>query len=180
MTMKKITDFDLSNKYARYAARKAGFDVPMVRRGPKPPELDSLIDKSGDCWEWLGKKNQWGYGKLSRNGKTMLAHREVYERENGPLPSGTVLMHKCDNPACVNPSHLAIGSHVLNQADKVSKDRQAKGERISSAKLSEEDVCDIRKLYQPRVVTYRMLADEYGVSKDTIQKAIRGINWKHL
>jgi hypothetical protein len=89
-------------------------------------------------------------------------------------------MHICDNPACCNPNHIVLGTHADNQKDKFEKNRQAKGEKNGFSLLTNEQVLEARKKYKPRLVTYKMLAKEYGVCKDTMQKAIRGINWKHL
>ena len=89
-------------------------------------------------------------------------------------------MHACDNTRCCNPKHLLIGTHVDNQADKYKKNRQAKGEKNGQSLLSDVQVLQAREKYKPRLVTYKMLAKEYGVCKDTMQKAIRGIYWKHI
>jgi hypothetical protein len=180
VNVKTLNDFDLTDRGGRYQARKAGFDVPKRRAGMRSVDVDALIDKSGYCWEWLGAKNQWGYGRFTRDYKQIMAHRDVYERVNGVIPAGGVLMHKCDNPGCVNPDHLEVGTHSLNQADKTLKGRQAKGEQKGQSILTEAQVLEIRSKYRPRLVTYAMLAHEYGVSRDTLQKAVRGIYWKHL
>lgn len=151
-----------------------------MKPGPKRKDFYFYVDKSGDCWNWIGTKNQWGYGRFTRNYKQVFAHREAYEMEFGKLEPGSVVLHKCDNPGCVRPDHLFLGSHSSNQADKVSKNRQAKGSKIGSSVLKEGQVIEIRKKYSFRKVAYKDLAVEYGVCKDTIQKAVRGINWGHL
>ena len=88
-------------------------------------------------------------------------------------------MHTCDTPNCVNPDHIKLGTHVDNQKDKFNKNRQAKGEKIATSKLTQKDVFDARNTYKNEKVTYKQLAAKYGVCKDTMQKAIRGINWSH-
>lgn len=113
-------------------------------------------------------------------GRGIRAHRYVLEHVQGLNIDGKVVLHTCDNPACCNPDHLVVGTHVDNQADKTAKDRQAKGERNGSSVLTEQQVKDMRKKYKFRFCTYKMLAEEYGVSKDTVQKAVRGIYWKHI
>lgn len=178
--MKKLTDFDLSTRSGRFRARKAGFDVPKRKAGMKPVDVESLIDKNGECWEWLGKKDRCGYGTFGKNYKGVKAHREMYERHYGKIPEGSILLHSCDNPGCVNPSHLSIGTHQDNQRDKFEKDRQAKGETVGSSKLTEKQVIEMREMYSFRKCTYKDLALKYGVSKDTVQKAVRGIYWRHL
>jgi hypothetical protein len=179
--MKTIEDFDLMTRSGRYQARKYGLDVPKQKPGPKPNDFWSLIDKKSEdeCWNWLGAVNQWGYGRYCNNGAHM-AHRFAYEIIYGVSIEGFVAMHKCDNPRCCNVKHLEIGTHADNQGDKVKKNRQAKGEQQGTSKLTEKQVKQAREKYKPKIVTYKMLAKEYGVCKDTMQKAIRGIYWKHL
>lgn len=179
--MKTIEHFDLLTRAGRYQARKHGFDVPKQKAGPKPSEFWTLIDKKSEseCWNWLGEVNQWGYGRYRNNG-THMAHRYAYEIVYGLSIKGFVAMHKCDNPRCCNPKHLELGTHADNQNDKFIKNRQAKGVQVGTSKLTEQQVKEAREKYKPKVVTYKMLAEEYGVCKDTIQKAIRGIYWRHL
>jgi hypothetical protein len=146
------------------------------------PDFWSFIDiKSDDeCWPWLRKLNKWGYGRYRVGNFNAMAHRYAYQLKTGKNIDGYVAMHICDNPACCNPKHLVIGTHADNQADKYKKNRQAKGEENGQSLLTESQVVEARKKYKPRVVTYKMLANEYGVCKDTMQKAIRGIYWRHL
>ncbi len=82
----------------------------------------SVSDNNG-CWNWLGCKLPSGYGKVGRNGKTYLAHRYVYQEMFGEIPNGIVVMHKCDNPSCVNPDHLSVGTQKDNQDDCRAKGR---------------------------------------------------------
>jgi hypothetical protein len=172
--------FDLTTREGRYHARRAGLDVPMRKRGRKPKAFDSLIQRGEGCWLWVGGKNRDGYGTYYVDGLRKMAHRHAWELVNGPIPSGMVLLHECDQPACCNPAHLRVGTHAENIADKVQKSRQAKGERTAQSVLTTEQVLEMRRLYKFRVVTYKMLAVQFGVCKDTVQKAIRGINWGHL
>lgn len=139
------------------------------------------IRSKNECWNWLGAINKDGYGRICYNGTHHFSHRLVlsFFHPRKKL-DGKIVMHICDNTKCCNPKHLVVGSHVDNQMDKVRKNRQAKGEKNGQSILTEQQVRAARKKYKPHVVTYQMIANEYGVSKDTIQKAIRGIYWKHL
>ncbi len=83
-----------------------------------------------DCWEWLAGRNRRGYGKFKMRRKTRPAHRVAYEMHIGPIPDGILVCHRCDNPGCVNPAHLFLGTAQDNMSDKVAKNRQSKGRDV--------------------------------------------------
>ena len=180
--MKTINDFDLTCKYQRHQARKAGFDVPKRKPGIKQEDFWFWVNvkTENECWPWLGTLNQWGYGRYRINGFFGMAHRIAYEKTTSKNIKGLIAMHICDNPKCCNPKHIALGTHADNQADKVAKNRQAKGESNGQSILTEQQVFEARQKYATTKLSYKKLAEEYGVHTDTMQKAIRGINWKHL
>ena len=101
-------------------------------------------EKTDSCWNWTGTKHQYGYGIFIVKNKSLRAHRFSYELHKGPIPTGLVVLHSCDNPLCVNPDHLSVGTRGDNNRDAVSKGRNAFGERNGHAKLSAQDVEDIR------------------------------------
>lgn len=111
----------------------------------------------------------------------MPVHRFSFILHNGSVPTGLVL-HRCDNPKCVNPDHLFLGDDAANAADKVSKGRQARGEMSKQSDLSEEDVRFIRSRYKPwhREFGQAALARRFGVSTQTIYDIIRLRYWRHV
>lgn len=121
-----------------------------------------------------------GYGRIySGHGESrsiLLAHRLSYEIAFGPIPEGMHVRHRCDYPACVNPTHLVIGTHGDNMRDMAERGRAARnfGTASGRAVLTEEQVAEIRRRY----VTHRQLATEFGVTVDAIRSALHG--WKHI
>ncbi len=128
-----------------------------------------------ECWPWRGKLNTYGYGELKADCKRRLAHRLLVEWANGPIPSGHVVRHKCDNPSCVNLWHLELGTQADNVADRVARGRCAQGERQGRAKLSWETVAGIRAR---SAESGAALAREFGVSQSTISEIRAGKRWK--
>lgn len=85
------------------------------------------VDVRDGCWSWRAARNPKGYGVFSCEGRTVSAHRFSYELYNGPIPSGMVVRHKCDNPPCVNPDHLELGTQADNERDKINRGRYRNG-----------------------------------------------------
>ena len=124
-----------------------------------------------------------GYGCVRPNGKTLLAHRLAYEAEHGVgSASGLFVRHRCDTPACVNPSHLEIGTPAQNSRDAVDRGRMARGETVGGARLTEADVRAIRAAYVPhsRDANQRALARRYGVDQGTITQLLLRKTWRHV
>lgn len=142
------------------------------------------VDKTGDCWEWTARKDAKGYGTFGRCGK---AHRFAWEAINGPIPKAEGIhrigvLHKCDNPACVRPDHLFLGTQKDNMVDCASKGRMNNnapcGEGNGLSKLKEREVLEIRALFGKKIK--RVLAVEYGVSISAIKQILRRKTWRHL
>lgn len=136
-----------------------------------------------DCWIWSGNTHRQGYGKFSFMGKSIPAHRMSYEIHKGHVVGNSMVCHRCDNPSCVNPSHLFLGSAKDNMADKVSKGRHKgahKGSCHHLAILDDEKVCDIRRLYKSGEVTQYTLAEKFNVSQSLISNIVNNSKWSHI
>lgn len=136
------------------------------------------VETSTGCWEWQGRTNNDGYGWTSQPGPTrnILAHRAAYLAWVGPIESGRIVVrHTCDNPPCINPAHLVLGSDLDNARDAVGRKRNANGERMWSAKLTDAQVEEIRRRYTAGGVSQRALAAEYGVWHQHISELVRGV-----
>jgi hypothetical protein len=139
----------------------------------------NYVDKSGECWVWMGPINEWGYG-TTKGHRGTLAHRIAYEMANGFIPKGMVVCHKCDNPACVRHDHLFLGTDADNTRDKVSKGRHPRGATSGTAKLTEAQVKDILAEFVPGKTTYAALGRKYGVGYLAIRDIILGASWKDI
>jgi len=157
----------------------------MARTGrPETPIRYRLLAKidlknSTGCWEWSGARVPQGYGLIKRKDGTQLrAHRVAYELVYGLIPKGMFVCHRCDNPSCVRPSHLFVGSHDQNMADMVAKGRAARmqGHCNGSAKLKAIEVISIRT----SVDSYSRIARQFGVSSSAVGLIKRRERWAHL
>jgi hypothetical protein len=138
------------------------------------------ISNSG-CWEWQLAKSPAGYGytAVANPYKTNKAHRLSYSVFNGPIPKGLLVRHTCDNPTCINPKHLLVGTDADNVLDKVTRGRQAKGAAIRASTLTESDVYAIRAKAANGVMG-KDLAIEYQISGAAISEIINRKSWTHI
>lgn len=131
------------------------------------------------CWLWKGHITKHGYGVIQKKGRNSLAkaHRISWEIHYGAIPHGLRILHHCDIRACVNPSHLFIGTQQQNVQDAEAKGRMyhPHGEANHAAKLTVSQVQEIRSLYGD--LNQSQLAKRYGVAQTTISAIVRRVNW---
>lgn len=134
-----------------------------------------------DCWEWKGGKYTFGHGCLRVNGKMTGSHRFSYEIHKGKIPEGMFVCHKCDNPSCVNPEHLFLGTIQDNNRDRKNKGRThcLKGEKNPAAILDRNDVIQIRDLISIKM-SQKEIAKLYGVSQAMISEIKNKKSWSHI
>lgn len=140
----------------------------------------SKVNKTDYCWLWTAGINEDGYGLFKYLGKTVGAHRLSWQLHNGEIPKGKHVLHICDTPACTKPSHLFLDDHAGNMKDRDVKGRQAKGEEIGLAKLTEKQVIEIRSLYAAGSIYQYELAALFKVTTPTIWHLLNGKTWKHI
>jgi hypothetical protein len=155
--------------------------------GPLADRFWSHVAKSDGCWLWTAALNgRAGYGKSYVAGHYIGAHRIAWALTYGPILPGRDILHRCDNPPCVRPDHLFLGDALVNARDRISKGRpgspgpkvSSRGEGRWSAKLTSEQVAELRLRYTAGGITQRELAAEYGVGQVQISRIVRGQRWK--
>lgn len=156
------------------------------KRGSLVERFWRHVDHRGDddCWPWTGRLTK-GYGHITSGGAkgtSLIAPRVSWAIHNGPIPTGLWVLHRCDNPPCVNPRHLFVGTALDNSADMIRKDRQhfpsgMRGVDHPQAKLSEDDVRRIRRsLRSGEYVSH--VAKAFGVSPGTVSRIRDAIGWR--
>lgn len=152
---------------------------PVRHRWTLQQRLEYYTDRSGGpdaCWKWMASCTKERYGKIFFERRLHLAHRKWWEVTNGPIPHGMYLCHKCDNPICVNPGHMFVGTPRDNAQDMIRKLRGPQGERQGAAKLTSADIERIRTDSRPQSA----IAADYGVSQSNISCIKRRQTWTHI
>lgn len=135
-----------------------------------------------ECWPWRGARyGTTPYGSIRYQGRAQGAHRVSYQINIGPIPEGYDVLHRCDNPSCVNPAHLWLGTHAENMRDMKLKGRAVavRGEAQPKSKLTEDDVRTIRQLLKEGI-SHRNIAERFGVRNPTISYIKHGKRWGHI
>lgn len=145
----------------------------------KVATLDELLaltipEPNTGCYLWtMGLTVRGGYGQLNNFGKVQKAHRLAWTLAHGAIENGMHVCHRCDTPACCNPDHLFLGTNAENTADKLRKGRQPRGETHQSARLSDAEVSEIRRL-APSGLTHKAIGALFGVSREHVRDVIAG------
>jgi hypothetical protein len=141
------------------------------------------VDRRGpdECWPWIGAKGTAGYGHIKIGNRNRPAHRIAVELTGGRAVSdGAVVRHSCDNPPCVNPAHLIVGTQLENIADRDTRGRGTRGERSPTAKLTAEQVRAIRATHAAGGYTLREIAAQFDVTHATVVRIVNGQAWRHV
>jgi hypothetical protein len=155
-----------------YKKYKRAFCTDMCR-------FMSYVTVTDNCWIWNGAKNK-KYGILNfRNRNSMPAHRMSYILFRGEIPDGILACHTCDNPPCVNPQHIFLGTTQHNTEDMMRKGRSMKGEKHPLAKLTEDDILKIRNLHKQGMKQTK-IAEMFNVLASYINCIIKRRTWKHI
>lgn len=157
-----------------------------MMRGIPPDErveMQTREDLETGCHVWTGAKERCGYGQIKINGKTVRVHRWIFAREFGEIPDGQYVLHHCDNPSCINPTHLFLGTQRENMLDMVAKGRgghpRGAAHTRPMAKLTEDGVRLIRALVQDGMLQSEV-ARVVGASRACISDVMTGKTWRHV
>ena len=141
-----------------------------------------VVPQDSGCHFWTGCVNTNGYGQMCGEGQTWSTHRYAWTQANGPIPPGMWVLHRCDVRRCVNPEHLFLGTAQDNSRDMVAKGRKVtnRGESHKLAKLTDGEVREIRLRYNGARGDITRLAKAFGVSRNAIERVVKGTGWKHV
>lgn len=136
----------------------------------------STPEPNTGCWLWTASLRPDGYAQLG----SKPAHRTSFETFVGAIPAGLCVCHRCDQPTCINPAHLFLGTHADNMADKVKKDRHVRGVRAKNHVITDDLVREIRLAVATGTFTQGEIADVIGVARETVNGIVNGRSWRHV
>lgn len=139
----------------------------------------TVVEDDDSCWEWTAGCSGDGYGAFKVRGQQVGAHRYSYELNVGPIPDDMQVLHSCDNPLCVRPKHLFLGTVADNMADKAAKLRGPLGDRNPRAKLTESSVREIRRRVAAGA-SQRAIAREFKVGHLAVHRLVHRKTWRHV
>jgi hypothetical protein len=143
--------------------------------------LRYAVSENG-CWNWVATKDRDGYGLLTHHrGKQIRAHRASYEFHVAKIPVGLLVCHSCDNPSCINPNHLFVGTSKENTRDMLDKNRRPvlRGERHPNAKLTNNQVTQIKQLRSENRLL-KDIANQFNISFQTVSSITKGTTWNNI
>jgi hypothetical protein len=172
---------DVRRGYGRFCSVPCSRLARRLNSDPTGRFMASFRQENGEqrCWEWSGARLPRGYGVIRVHGEQMKAHRYAWQLFCGPIPDGLWVLHRCDNPPCVNPKHLFLGTHADNVADKVAKGRHTKGEQFRQAKLTDAAVHQIRTL-RAQGMSIHNIGRRFGIGKSSVSRIVRRQSWRHV
>jgi hypothetical protein len=161
-------------RVSRFCSRRCS-TIATARTRPLEERFWQFVVKGDGCWEWSGTRNARGYGKIGRWHAGMdYAHRVSYELHVGAIPEGLHVLHHCDNPPCVRPDHLSVGTRRDNMQDAVAKGRVQHGERHYLFKMSNARIQEMSRRYRQGGVKLCDLATEFGISPSYASQLVGG------
>ena len=149
---------------------------------PMEQKLLRYVVSENGCWNWVATKDKQGYGMLSHHrGKQIRAHRASYEFHVAKIPEGLLVCHSCDNPSCINPNHLFVGTPKENTRDMLDKNRRPvlRGERHPNAKLTNDQVSQIKQLRSENR-PLKEIASQFNISFQTVSSITKGTTWNRI
>jgi hypothetical protein len=155
-----------TGQHFRFVYGHGPLNGPVAFWSKVPRHLDP-----DDCWPWQGHRDVKGYGHFGGQRATLL----VYEEMVGAVPAGLHMLHRCDNPPCVNPAHLFLGTNADNVADRCAKGRSA---NFAGRKLSDDQVAEIEARWAAGGIRQGELAAEYGISRPGINNILSGKRYR--